>query len=138
MVLIKLQETIIMLENFEPYIFIKGKLLLNITDKYIKFGKNCRIKLNKPKYIKIYFDVKNRQMAIQPTLKKVDGSLSFNSNYNDGGVRIAKKHLVDYIYYIMGKNPDKNVSYTVEGEYYHLDDIIVFDFNKAVKKNKKK
>lgn len=127
-----------MLENFEPYIFIQGKLLLNITDKYIKFGKNCRIKLNKPKYIKIYFDVENRQMAIQPTLKKVDSSLSFNSNHNDGGVRIAKKHLVDYIYYIMGKNPDKNVSYTVEGEYHTADDIIVFDFNEVVEKNKKK
>lgn len=77
-------------------------------------------------------------MAIQPTSKKEDSSLKFDSNYNDGGVRIAKKQLVDYIYYIMGKTPDKNKSYTVDGEYYHLDNIIVFDFNKIIEKNKKK
>ena len=138
MVLIKLQETIIMLENFEPYIFIQGKLSLNITDKYIKFGKNCRIKLNKPEYIKIYFDAKNKQMAIQPALKEEENSLKFDSNYNDGGVRIAKKQLVEYAYYIMGKSPDKNVNYSVNGEYYTADDIIVFDFKNAVERNKKK
>lgn len=127
-----------MLENFEPYIFIQGKLLLNITDKYIKFGKNCRIKLNKPEYIKIYFDAQNKQMAIQPSMKEEEGSLKFDPNYNDGVVRIAKKQLVDYMYYIMGKTPDKSISYTVEGEYYTADDIIVFDFKNAVERNKKK
>lgn len=127
-----------MLENFEPYIFIQGKLLLNITDKYIKFGKNCRIKLNKTKYIKIYFDAQNKQMAIQPALKEEDGSLKFDPNYNDSVVRINKKQLVDYVYYIMSKAPDKNVSYTVEGEYYTADDIIVFDFKNAIERNKKK
>ena len=99
-----------MIENIEPYIFIQGKLLLNITSKFIKFGKNCRIKLNKPEYIKIYFDAQNKQMAIQPALKEEEGSLKFDSNYNDGGVRIAKKQLVEYVYYIMGKTPNKNVS----------------------------
>lgn len=137
-VLIRLRETIKMLENFEPYIFIQGKLLLNITDKYIKFGKNCRIKLNKLEYIKIYFDAQNKKMAIQPALKEEDGSLKFDSNYNDGAVRIAKKQLVNYVYYIMRKIPDKNVNYSVEGEYYTADDIIVFDFKKAVERNKKK
>ena len=77
-------------------------------------------------------------MAIQPALKEEENSLKFDSNYNDGGVRIAKKHLVEYVYYIMGKSPDKNVNYSVEGEYYTADDIIVFDFKNAVERNKKK
>ena len=119
-----------MFKNFKPYGITNGLPNVSITKNGMNFSKTAVTKLGNPKHIMFMLDDDEKQMLAKVCGDTDTYAVKFAKTEKITSVRFNNKDFLQTIEKMMTWNL-KTQGYKITGEYFHDENAILFDLNKA-------
>lgn len=106
--------------------------ILTVNEKNMIFGSVCFTMLKQPEYVRYLIDPNGKRLAVQGVEKKTKEAVYITPKKSGHQFGIYGSERIAEIRHMMGNWKD-NERYKIKGEYFEEENVLVFNFKKAVK-----
>lgn len=121
------------IEGFTIFDYQEGVPYVSITKNGVTFNKAVVMKMGFPKSVNLLINYESKKIAIKPCKENDKNAVRFYGKKKSGAIsaRLNGKYLIKTIEEMMNWNLD-NEAYRVEARFLNEENMMLFDFNKAI------
>ena len=119
------------LDGFKRISIVQGKPSCTLSRNGLTFSKNAVYTLDKATEVDVYINSEEKKLAVKKTIDKTDMSVPFVRGNKDY-VRWNSKDFIKIFETWLGWDSESNIRYKIDGEYIADEELICFDFTKAI------
>lgn len=121
------------IEGFTIFDYQEGVPYVSITKNGVTFNKAVVMKMGFPKSVNLLINYESKKIAIKPCKENDKNAVRFYGKKKSGAisVRLNGRYLIKTIEEMMNWNLD-NEAYRIEARLLNEENMMLFDFNKAI------